>query len=88
MYIMNNFSDMFVDYMNAYKSTNAFKDSLKMEIYSRKAEYEEHLDKMYANYIHGCAYQIIIYNEQISDIKSAGLKILRNSSGKHKIVIK
>ena len=85
---MNNFSDMFVEYMNAYKSTNAFKDSLKMEIYSRKAEYEEHLDKMYANYIHGCAYQIIIYNEQISDIKSAGLKVLRNSSGKHKIVIK
>lgn len=85
---MNNFSDTFVDYMNAYKSTNAFKDSLKMDIYLRKAEYEEHLDKMYANYIHGCAHQIISYNEQIGDIKSAGLKVLRNSSGKHKIVIK
>lgn len=85
---MNNFSDMFADYMNAYKFTNAFKDSLKMDIYLRKAEYEEHLDKMYANYIHGCVHQIISYNEQIGDIKSAGLKVLRNSSGKHKIVIK
>ena len=62
---MNNFSGMFADYMNAYKSTNAFKDSLKMEIYSRKAEYEEYLDKMYANYIHGCTRQIISYNEQL-----------------------
>lgn len=85
---MNNFSGMFADYMNAYKSTNAFKDSLKMKIYSRKAEYEEYLDKMYANYIHGCTRQIISYNEQIGDIKSAGLKVLINSSGKHKIVIK
>ena len=85
---MNNFADIFTDYMNAYKSTSGYKDGLKMEIYLRKAEYEEHLDKMYANYIHGCAHQIISYNEQIGDIKSAGLKVLRNSSGKHKIVIK
>lgn len=85
---MNNFTDMLTDYMDAYKSTNGFADGLKMEIYLRKAEYEEHLDKMYANYIHGCAHQIISYNEQIGDIKSAGLKVLRNSSGKHKIVIK
>lgn len=85
---MNNFSDMFAEYMNAYKSTGRCMDKLKMDIYLRKVEYEEHLDKMYANYIHGCAHQIISYNEQIGDIKSAGLKVLRNSSGKHKIVIK
>lgn len=76
---MNTFSD----YMNAYKSTSRCVDNLKMDIYFRKAEYEEHLDKMY-----GCTRQIISYNEQIKDIKSAGLKVLRNSSGKHKIVIK
>ena len=85
---MNNFIDMLADYMDAYKSTGRCMDKLKMDIYLRKAEYEGHLDKMYANYIHGCAHQIISYNEQISDIKSAGLKVLRNSSGKHKIVIK
>ena len=85
---MNNFIDMLTDYMDTYKSTGRYMDKLKMDIYLRKAEYEEHLDKMYANYIHGCAHQIISYNEQIGDIKSAGLKVLRNSSGKHKIVIK
>lgn len=85
---MNNFIDMLTDYMDTYKSTGGCMDKLKMDIYLRKAEYEEHLDKMYANYIHGCAHQIISYNEQIGDIKSAGLKVLRNSSGKHKIVIK
>lgn len=85
---MNNFIDMLTYYMDAYKSTGRCVDKLKMDIYLRKAEYEEHLDKMYANYIHGCAHQIISYNEQIGDIKSAGLKVLRNSSGKHKIVIK
>ena len=85
---MGNFADILDDYMNAYKSTSEYKDKLKMDIYLRKAEYEEHLDQMYANYIHGCAHQIISYNEQIGDIKSAGLKVLRNSSGKHKIVIK
>lgn len=85
---MNNFIDMLTDYMDAYKSTGRCMDKLKMDIYLRKAEYEEHLDKMYANYMHGCVHQIISYNEQIGDIKSAGLKVLRNSSGKHKIVIK
>lgn len=85
---MNNFIDMLTDYMDTYKSTGRCMDKLKMDIYLRKAEYEGHLDKMYANYIHGCAHQIISYNEQIGDIKSAGLKVLRNSSGKHKIVIK
>lgn len=84
---MNNFSDMLTDYMDAYKSTNGFADGLKMEIYLRKAEYEECLDKMYANYMHGCTRQIISYNEQIDEIKLAGLKVLRNSSGNHKIVI-
>lgn len=85
---MNNFIDMLTDYMDAYKSTGRCIDELKMDIYLRRAEYEEHLDKMYANYIHGCTRQIISYNGQIRDIKSAGLKVLRNSSGKHKIVIK
>ncbi len=85
---MNNFIDMLTDYMDTYKSTGRCMGKLKMDIYSRKAEYEEYLDKMYANYMHGCTRQIISYNEQIGDIKSAGLKVLRNSSGKHKIVIK
>lgn len=85
---MNNFSDMFADYMNAYKSTNAFTDGLKMDIWLRKSDYEERLDEMYANCIHGTIRQIIDYNNQIDEIKSARLKVLRNSSGKHKIVIK
>lgn len=85
---MNNFADMFADYMNAYKSTSRYKDRLKMDIYLRKSDYEERLDEMYANCIHGTIRQIIDYNNQIDEIKSAGLKVLRNSSGKHKIVIK
>ena len=31
--------------------------------------------------------QIIDYNKGVSQIKDAGLKVFRNSAGKHKIVI-
>lgn len=85
---MNNFSDMFAEYMNAYKSTGRCMDKLKLDIWLQKSDYEERLDEMYANCIHGTIRQIIDYNNQIDEIKSAGLKVLRNSSGKHKIVIK
>ena len=85
---MNNFADIFADYMNTYKNTSGYKDKLKLDIWLRKSDYEERLDEMYTNCIHGTIRQIIDYNNQIDEIKSAGLKVLRNSSGKHKIVIK
>lgn len=84
---MNNFADIFADYMNAYKNTGEYKYNLKTEIWLQKSDYEEHLDKMYSNYMCGCTRQIVNYNKQIDDIKLTGLKVLRNSSGKHKIVM-
>ena len=58
-----------------------------LEITLRKREFETHLDDMWRNYMDGCTQQIIEYNNQLDAIKSCGLKVLRNSAGKHKIVV-
>lgn len=84
---MSNFNDIFGDYFDAYKSTSKYKDDSKLEIMLRRQEFEKHLDDMWAVYGRGCTLQIVEYNKQVNDIKSCGLKVLRNSSGKHKIVV-
>lgn len=75
------------DLFNAFKNTSDYKDSCMMEIVAKKKEYEDNLDAMYDNYKKGCTRQIVSYNEQINNIKKCGLKVFRNSKGKHKIVI-
>lgn len=84
---MNNFNDIFGDYFDAYKTTSKYKDDSKMDIMFRRKEFEQHLDYMWSNYSKGLVAQIINYNKQVAIIKDCGLKVLRNSAGKHKIVV-
>lgn len=84
---MGNFEDMFGNYFDAYKNTSKYKDSSMLEIALRKSEFEKNLDEMWAIYNKGLAKQIVNYNKGINQIKDVGFKVLRNSAGKHKIVI-
>ena len=73
---MGYFEDIFGDYFSAYKNTSGYKDDCMLEITLRKKEFEQNLDDMWA-----------IYKKGVDQIKKAGLKVLRNSQGKHKIVV-
>lgn len=84
---MGNFEDIFGDYFDAYKTTSQYKDNSKMEIMFRRQEFEKHLDDMWGNYSKGCVSQIVYYNKQVDGIKQSGFKVLRNSAGKHKIIL-
>lgn len=82
----NNFENIFGDYFNAYQNTSKYKDSCMMEIMLKKKEFEQNLDDMWAIYARGNPHQIIEYQKGVDQIKNCGLKVLRNSQGKHKIV--
>ena len=58
-----------------------------MEIMFRRQEFEKNLDDMWFNYSKGMVVQLVNYNKQLDSIKNCGLKVLRNSAGKHKIVV-
>ena len=53
----------------------------------RRQEFEKNLDDMWFNYSKGMVVQLVNYNKQLDSIKNCGLKVLRNSAGKHKIVV-
>ena len=76
------------DAADVYSQSSRAKDRDRMHIYLNREEYEQNLDDMWAIYGRGVPSQIIEYNKGLNDIKSVGLKVLRNSSGKHKIVLK
>ena len=82
-----NFGDFFTDYLDAYKTTSKYKADSKMEMYLRKTEYEKNLDEMWSIYVGGNPRQIINYNKGLAQIKEVGLKVYRNSLGKHKIML-
>lgn len=84
---MSKFDDLFGDEMfSAYKNTSKYKDDAMMEIMMRKEEFEKNLDNMWNIYQRGVVGQLIYYNKQLDMIKHTGLKVYRNSAGKHKIV--
>ena len=84
---MGNFESMFDDYFTAYKNTSEYKDRNMLEIILRKSEFEKNLDDMWRIYIMGNTNQIVEYQKGLEQIKNSGLKIYRNSKGKHKIVV-
>ena len=84
---MGNFEDIFGDLYNGYRGTSKYNDDMRMDIVLSKHKYEESLDEMWSVYSKGIPWQLIEYNKAVNDIKNAGLKVLRNSSGKHKIVV-
>lgn len=84
---MSNFENIFGDYFSAYQNTSRYKDESMLEIILRKKEFEQSLDDMWSIYSKGVSQQIINYQKGVNQIKKAGLKVLRNSQGKHKIVV-
>lgn len=84
---MSNIPDFLNDFFNAYKETSEFNDAGKLEIAARKKEFEENLDEMWRIYRRGLVSQIVEYNKQVSQIKKYGYKVLRNSTGIHKIIL-
>lgn len=84
---MGYFEDIFGDYFSAYKNTSGYKDDCMLEITLRKKEFEQNLDDMWDIYRKGVPQQIVNYQKGVDQIKKAGLKVLRNSQGKHKIVV-
>ena len=84
---MNNFENIFGNYFDAYKNTSKYKDQSMLEITLRKKEFEQNLDDMWAIYARGNSRQIVEYQKGVDQIKNVGLKVLRNSEGKHKIVV-
>lgn len=77
---------MLNDMFNAYRYSSDYKDRSMMEIMCKRAEFEKNLDNMWAIYSKGNIAQIVEYNKAVQDIKEAGLFVLRNSAGIHKIV--
>lgn len=84
---MSNIPDFLNDFFNACKETSEFNDAGKLEIAARKKEFEENLDEMWRIYRRGLVSQIVEYNKQVSQIKKYGYKVLRNSTGIHKIIL-
>lgn len=84
---MSNIPDFLNDFFNAYKETSEFNDAGKLEIAARKKEFEENLDEMWRIYRRGLVSQIAEYNKQVFQIKKYGYKVLRNSTGIHKIIL-
>lgn len=83
----SNSENIFESYFDAYKNTSRYKDKSMLEIALRKSEFEKNLDEMWAIYRKGVTQQIVNYNKGLDQIKSSGLKVYRNSEGKHKIVV-
>lgn len=77
---------MLNDMFDAYRHSSDYKDRSMMEIMSKRAEFEKNLDDMWVIYSKGNIAQIIEYNKAVQNIKDAGLFVLRNSAGIHKIV--
>lgn len=75
------------DMMDTYRRTSGYRDDMIRGIGLHRSEYEEHLDKMWANYRAGCMEQVVTYKEQVKYIKDAGFTVMRSkSTGKHKII--
>lgn len=70
----------------AQKHTSAWKDSAMVGIMTRRQEYEETLTKMWRIYTSGNMKQVFEYKKLVNEIKAAGLVVLRNKAGNHKIV--
>lgn len=80
-------ADFIKEWFEAYQTTNDRQDKGKLDIALRKSEFENTLNEMWDIYISGATSQIVEYNKQVAEIKRYGYKVLRNSSGVHKLVL-
>lgn len=72
-------------YLMHIETTGKYRDSSKMEIALRKAEFEKSLNDFYAAYRKNPILYAVKYQEQLKVVKESGCKVLRNSAGIHKI---
>lgn len=84
---MSGIEDFLNDYFNTYRTTSEYKDRGKMEIMCKRKSFEQNLDTMLDIYRRGNPQQIVEYNKGLAQIKECGLKVLRNSAGKHTIIV-
>lgn len=83
---MNNAQKKLNDIFEAYKHTSDFKDRSMINVMTRRREYEENLDEMWANASWNLR-QLAIYKEQVKYLKGLGITTMRNSAGKHKLIL-
>lgn len=83
---MNDAQRILSDMFSTYKRSSSYQYAAMMEIMARREEFEKHLDEMWAIFRSGLFEQAVEYKKQVRSIKAAGLVVLRNSAGKHKIV--
>ena len=72
-------------YLMHIETTGKYRDSSKMEIALRKAEFEKSLNDFYAAYRKNPILYAVKYQEQLKAVKESGCKVLRNTAGIHKI---
>ncbi len=84
---MSKINDIVEGMFNVYRNTSEYKDRSMMDIVCRRTEFEKNLDDMWNIYMMGNPAQLVEYNKGLDQIKSCGLKVLRNSKGKHKIMV-
>lgn len=85
---MNDAQKKLHDMFESYKHTSDFKDSVMMDIMCNREKYEKNLNEMWALVPKIGMSQMMEYKKGVDQIKSAGLKVLRNPAGDHKIVYK
>lgn len=84
---IENLKSVLNDIFKASQNTYRAKDDARLSIAFNKSKCEETLNEMWSIYGSGNIQQLIEYQKQVQTIKDLGCKVLRNSSGKHKIVI-
>jgi len=84
---MNDPKEMLNNMFEAYRHRQDYKDDSMVEIMCKREKFEQNLDDIWHN-ISFNAKQIVEYKKAVKQIKEAGLVVMRNSVGKHKIVYK
>lgn len=84
---MNDAREILNSMFEAYKHRQDYKDDSMVEIMCKREKFEQNLDDIWRS-ISFNAKQIMEYKKAVRQIKEAGLVVMRNSIGKHKIVFK
>lgn len=69
------------------QSISEYKDRSMIDIVCRRTKFGKNLDDMWNIHMMGNPAQLIEYDKGLNQIKSCGLKVVRNSKGKHKIMV-
>lgn len=74
--------------MGMFENTPEHKNAAMVDIMLNRQAYEQNLNEMWRIYTSGNMRQVFEYRKQVEKIKAAGLVVLRNKAGNHKIVYK